>query len=90
MAAQWEELELQLDQLSSRANAVSSSLDTLQRQQAAQGVGLRGDIAASQERLRSYTARAQAAMQHQDPKSAQKYLNLAQVELETIERFLGR
>jgi serine/threonine-protein kinase len=88
-AAQWEDLEKQFDQISTRANAVSSSLDTLQRQQASQGLNLRGDIAASQERLRTYVGKAQAAIQNQDPKNAQKYLNLAEPELERIEKFLG-
>ena len=88
-AAQWEELERQLDELSSRANAASSSLDTLQREQAAQGLNLRGDIAASRERLHTYTTKAQAAMQNQDARNTQKYLSLAQGELETIEKFLG-
>jgi eukaryotic-like serine/threonine-protein kinase len=87
--AKWEELERQLDQLSSRANAASSSLDTLQREQASQGLNLRGDIAASQERLHTYTAKAQAAMHNQDAKNTEKYLSLAQSELETIEKFLG-
>ena len=87
--AQWEELERQLDELSSRANAASSSLDTLQREQAAQGLNLRGDIAASRERLHTYTTKAQAAMQNQDARNTQKYLSLAQGELETIEKFLG-
>jgi serine/threonine-protein kinase len=62
---------------------------TLQRQQAAQGLNLRGDIAASRERLHAYTTKAQAAMQNQDAKNTQKYLSLAQSELETIEKFLG-
>jgi hypothetical protein len=88
-AARWEELEKQFDQISTRANAVSSSLDTLQRQQASQGLNLRGDIAASQERLRTYVGKAQAAIQNQDPKNAQKYLDLAEPELERIEKFLG-
>jgi len=42
------ELEHQLDQLSSRAAAVNSSLDRLQQQQAAAGYGLRGDMVAKQ------------------------------------------
>jgi len=88
-ATQFEQLEQQFDQLSSRANAVSSSLDTLQREQASQGLNLRGDIAGSQERLRNYTAKAQAALQAHDLKSAQKYMDLAEPELEKIEKFLG-
>jgi len=88
-AAQFEELEKQFDQISTRTSAVASSLDTLQRQQASQGLNLRGDIAASQERLHTYVGKAQLAMQNQDMKNAQKYLDLAEPELEKIEKFLG-
>jgi hypothetical protein len=87
---QLEQVEKEFDQVSSRSNAVASSLDTLQREQASQGLNLRGDIAASHERLNTYLGRAQAAMQSHDAKSAQKYLDLAEPELEKLEKFLGR
>lgn len=88
-AAQLEELEKEFDQVSTRSNAVSTSLDTLRQQQASQGLNLRGDVAASEERLRTYVNKAQAALQNQDITSAQKYLKLAEPELEKIEKFLG-
>jgi eukaryotic-like serine/threonine-protein kinase len=89
-AAQLEELEQQMDQLSSRATSVSTSLDNLQRQQSAQGLGLRGDIASTQEMMKSHMAKAQAAMQNQDARNAKKYLDLAEPEIERLEKFLGR
>ena len=88
-AAQMEELEKQFDQISTRSNAVGASLDTLRQQQASQGLNLRGDVAASEERLHTYVNRAQAALQGQDVASAEKYLKLAEPELEKIEKFLG-
>ena len=88
-AAQLAELEKQTDQLSSRASAVSQSLDTLRNQQAAQGLGLRGDMAASQERMNTYMSKGQAALQRQDVTNAKKYFDLAEVELGKLERFLG-
>jgi hypothetical protein len=88
-AAQLEELEKQFDQISTRSNAVSTSLDTLRQQQASQGLNLRGDMSASEERLHTYINRAQAALQGQDIASAEKYLKLAEPELEKIEKFLG-
>ncbi|HTS13857.1 MAG TPA: serine/threonine-protein kinase [Candidatus Limnocylindrales bacterium] len=83
-------VDLENDQLSSRASAVNASLDTLQKQQAAAGYGLRGDIVSSQQRMQNYLAKAQAALDRQDAKGAKKYLDLAAVEVEKIERFLGR
>jgi eukaryotic-like serine/threonine-protein kinase len=89
-AAQLEELEHQADQLSGREAAIVASLDSLQRQQNAQGLQLRGDIVAAQARLRTYLGKALAALQAQDLKSAKKYLALAEPEAEKIETFLGR
>lgn len=84
------ELEQQVDQLSSRTAAVNDSLDTLRRQQNAQGLGLRGDMAATQERLKIHVGKAQAALQDQDIKNAKRYADQAEAELEQLERFLGR
>ncbi len=78
------------DQLSSRAAAVNASIENLQRQQAAQGYGLRGDIVASRQRMESDMARAQSAIQAKDVDSAHKYLDLAGAEAEKLEQFLGR
>jgi len=84
------ELEQQVDQLSSRTAAVNDSLETLRRQQSAQGFGLRGDMAATQERLKIHVGRAQAALQDQDIKNAKRYADQAETELEQLEKFLGR
>jgi len=89
-AAELAEAEKQADQLSSRAAAVSQSLDNLKRQQAAQGYGLRGDIVAAEQRMQINMARAEAALQKQDAAKAKEYMDLAEMEVETIERFLGR
>jgi eukaryotic-like serine/threonine-protein kinase len=89
-AAQLQALDLENDQLSGRASSVSASLDTLQRQQAAQGLGLRGDMVASQQRMQTYMAKAQAALQAKDANGAKKYLDLAATEVEKLEKFLGR
>jgi len=88
--AQAEENEHRYDDLDSRAAAVSQSLDGLQRQQAAAGYGLRGDIVSAQQRMNTDLSKAQSAMQKQDTKNAKKYLDMAEAELSTIEKFLGR
>jgi serine/threonine-protein kinase len=85
-----EEIERQMDQLASRAASVHDSLENLRRQQAAQGLGLRGDIASAQQRMDTYEGRAQAAMQKEDIRGAKKYMELAEPEIEKLEKFLGR
>jgi eukaryotic-like serine/threonine-protein kinase len=88
--AQLQELEQQMDQLSSRASSVDDSLNTLRQQQSTQGYGLRGDISSAQQMMKTYMAKAQTALQNQDAKNAKKYLDLAQPQVETLEKFLGR
>jgi len=87
---QMEQLEKEVDQLSSRTGAVNDSLDNMRRQQAADGFGLRGDIASTQESLKIHMSKAQQALQNQDAKSAKRYLDLAEPEIEKLEKFLGR
>src|SRR6201984_2854258 len=85
-----EEMERQMDQLASRAGSVHDSLENLRRQQAAQGLGLRGDIASSQERMNTYLGKAQAAMRKEDIRGSKKDMELAEPEVEKLEKFLSR
>jgi serine/threonine protein kinase len=88
-AAAAEEAEKRYDDIDSRSGAVSATLETLQKQQAAAGYGLRGDIVSAQQRMKTNLSKAQFSMQKQDTKSAKKYLDMAEAELQTIEKFLG-
>ena len=88
--AQLDELDRELDQLSSREMAITASLDALSREQNAQGMHLRGDMVEAQARMRTYLGKAQSAIQVQDAKSARKYLDLTEPEVERLEKFLGR
>ena len=89
-AAELADAEQQSDQLTSRAAAISQSLDNLQRAQSAQGFGLRGDIVQSQARMQTNLSRAQAALQEKDGAKAKPFLDAAEVEASKLERFLGR
>ena len=88
--AQVEENEHRYDDIDSRSAAVSQSLDNIQRQQAAAGYGLRGDIVSAQQRMKTDLSKAHSAMQKQDTKNAKKYLDMAEAELSTLEKFLGK
>jgi len=89
-AADFDELEHQIDQLSNRAAAVDTSLDRLQQQQNDSGYGLRGDIIAKHASLKNNLAKAQNALERRDAQKAKKYADLAQSDLEALEHFLGR
>jgi serine/threonine-protein kinase len=88
-AAEMDELEKDVDQLSNRAAAVNSGLDRLQQQQAASGYGLRGDMVERQASMKSNLYKAEEAMQHHDVARAKKYADMAGKDLEVLERFLG-
>jgi eukaryotic-like serine/threonine-protein kinase len=87
--ASLEELDHEVDLLSSREIAMSSGLDHLQKQMNAQGLNLRGDIIAAQARMRMNLGKAQAALQAHDPEKARKYLDMVTPDAEKIEKFLG-
>jgi hypothetical protein len=84
-----EELEQDVDQISSRAVAASDSLDGMRRELSTQGLNLRGDIASSEELMKSNLDKARRALQNQDAKNARRYLTMAQAQMEKIEKFLG-
>ena len=88
-AAQLQEVETGVDQLSSRAAAVTSSLNALRQQQSAQGLGLRGDMVAAEQRMETNMNKAQAAIQANDAAQAKHYLDLAEPDVEKLEHFLG-
>jgi len=88
-AAERKEAAKQADQLDARAAAISQSLDNLRRQQAAQGYGLRGDMAAAEQLMRTNLAKAQAALDEGDGAKAKEYLRLAEAQAEKLESFLG-
>ena len=88
-AAQAEEVERKYDEVDSRSTAASQTLDNLKRQQAASGYGLRSDIVSAEQRMKTDLNKAQYYMQKQDSKNAKKYLDMADAELQTIEKFLG-
>jgi eukaryotic-like serine/threonine-protein kinase len=82
-------LEDEADQLNIRAATASHSVDTLRQQQTAAGYNLRGDIASAQERAQAYLAKGNAALKAQDVVNAKKYFDLADAEINKLEKFLG-
>ena len=88
-AAEMDELEKDVDQLTNRAAAVNSGLDRLQQEQAASGYGLRGDMVERQASMKSNLYKAEEAMQHHDVARAKKYVDMTGKDLEALERFLG-
>jgi hypothetical protein len=89
-AVDFDQLETEIDQLVARAAVVNRSLDTMQQQQARQGLSLRGDMAGRQTTMNLNLTRAQQAVQQQNAGRALKFKAMAEADLEALERFLGR
>ncbi len=76
--------------LDARADAVKSGIQSLRSQQQAQGYDLRGDILAALSRLNNDMSESNLALSQSDVESADTYMDRADKELATIEKFLGR
>ena len=88
-AAQLDELEKDVDQLSNRAAAVNSGLDRLQQQQAASGYGLRADMVETPGQHEIKPVQSRRSNATPDVARAKKYADLAEADAEVLERFLG-
>lgn len=88
--AAMEAVNHQMDQLTARASAVDSSVDTLRQEQQRNGYSLRGDMATAQSLMHTYLGRAQDAINQNDPATAQKYLDMADAQASKLEKFMGR
>jgi hypothetical protein len=84
------ELRERLMLLAARVNAAQASLNRLKQEQARMGLGLRGDIAASAQRVEFYMDEAEAAIKRGDAAAAKRHLENADRETARLEKFLGR
>jgi serine/threonine-protein kinase len=89
-AKELEELEDRMTPLAGRANAVKDSVDNLRQRQASDGYSLRHDISASLSSMEQYMGKADAALNSRNPETAKKYMDLAEREIEKLEKFFGR
>ncbi|HEX4810684.1 MAG TPA: protein kinase [Bryobacteraceae bacterium] len=77
-------------QLSARASAVQGSVDRLRQQMNATGMGLRQDIVAALSRMAARMEAADRALRANDPASAQKFMDAAEKDVNTLEAFTGK
>jgi eukaryotic-like serine/threonine-protein kinase len=77
-------------QLDSRASSVSASVEGLKRQQEAEGLGLRQDMASAYARMNSYLRLANDNLNNGNIAAASSYMDKADKEISTLETFFGR
>ncbi len=76
--------------LDARAGAARDSIETMRKQQQAQGYDMRGDVVTSMNKMNSYLSEANRALGQNDVQSANEYMDRAEVEVANLEKFLGR
>jgi hypothetical protein len=89
-AKELEELEDRMTPLEGRASALKDSVEHLRQQQERAGFSLRHDISASESSMEMYMGKAEAALNSRNPQAAKKYMDLAEREIENLEKFFGR
>lgn len=85
-----QELHHQRELMIPRIEAVGASMADLQRQQASMGLGMSGDLIASQRRMQFFMDAATRALRNGNTAEARTALNNAERELDRLERRFGR
>lgn len=85
-----EQAEDELTKLSSRAAAVAGSVDRLQQQQAADGLGLRHDMAGAYSRMDSYLRAANNDLAEKKLTAVHRHMDLAEKEISILESFFNK
>jgi hypothetical protein len=80
----------QLVMLNTRASVIHTSLDSLQRTQAASGMNLRGDMQEASSLMTTYLEGAHEALNAGDAPSAKSFMDKAERQIEKLEKFLNR
>jgi hypothetical protein len=73
-----------------RASGIRTSLQSLQRSQAASGLNLRGDMQAAANLMTTYLDGAEAALNAGDVAQARVFLDKAEPQVQKLEKFLNR
>ena len=88
--AELQEMREHLAMLNVRAGGIRTSLQTLQRSQAASGLNMRGDMQDAANLMNTYLSGADAAMNASDTASAKSFADKAEKQVEKLEKFLNR
>lgn len=80
----------QLAMLGVRASGIRTSLQSLQRSQAASGLNLRGDMQEASNLMGTYLDGANAALNDGNVTQAKSFMDKAERQIEKLEKFLNR
>jgi eukaryotic-like serine/threonine-protein kinase len=85
-----QQVQEQKIQLDARASSVSASVEGLKRQQEADGLGLRLDMASAYARMNGYLRLANDNLNNGNIAAARSYMDKADKEISTLESFFGK
>ena len=85
-----QKLEQRMMLMAARVAGVSATLTRMEREMAAQGLGMRSDFVSAQRRLELHMDQGEAALKKGDAAAGGRSLDAAERELETLEKALGR
>ena len=88
--AELQEVRESLALVDVRASGIRTSLQSLQRSQAASGMSLRGDMQAAANLMKTYLDGAEAALNAGDVAQAKVFLDKAEPQIQKLEKFLNR
>ncbi|MFB3827826.1 MAG: serine/threonine-protein kinase [Bryobacteraceae bacterium] len=88
--AELQQIREQVVMLTARAGAVRSSMQNIQRSQAASGLGTRRDMVEASSLMGSFLEGAAAALNAGDAASAKSFAEKAERQIEILEKWLGR
>jgi eukaryotic-like serine/threonine-protein kinase len=83
------EVHDRLMNLSTRADTARSGVESLQRQQQAQGLDMRTDIVGAMTRMNTLMSEAQRALDRNNLDAANDYMGRAEKDIEKLEKFLS-
>ncbi len=89
-AAEIRKLQQEQGLMTARARAAQTSLGSLKDQMASQGLGLRRDVVEAENRMNLHLSQAKQAIRAGDTLGARRHLAMAELALDSIEKFLGR
>jgi len=88
-AAEIDQAEERLMQTTARANTAKRGVAQIRSQQEASGLGMRGDIESAESRMDGYLNAAHNNLGRGNAAGATSNLDKAEIELSTLEKFLG-
>ncbi len=88
--AELQQIREQVVTLTARASAIRSSMQNIQRSQAASGLGTRRDMVEASSLMSSFLEGAAAALNAGDAASAKGFAEKAERQVEILEKWLGR